>query len=66
MQRTEFKLDVTENPPTSDQLRTILEYVGGQRAKEVVDGARNEIDAIRTVGQDPSKFKPPVVSVFIQ
>lgn len=65
LQRTAFKLDVTENPPTSDQLRTILEYVGGTRAKEVVDGARNEIDAMRSLGQDPSRFKAPVVSVYI-
>ncbi|MCJ1260415.1 hypothetical protein MMC22_000276 [Lobaria immixta] len=60
MQRTEFELNVTEDPPTSDQLRTILEYVGGTRAKDVVDGARNEGDAIRTLSQDPSKFKAPV------
>lgn len=61
MQRTEFELNVTEDPPTSDQLRTILEYVGGTRAKDVVDGARSEGDAISTLRQDPSKFKAPVV-----
>lgn len=61
MQRTEFELNVTEDPPTSDQLRTILEYVGGTRAKDVVDGAKNEGDAIRTLIQDSSKFKAPVV-----
>lgn len=63
MQRTEFELNVTEDPPTSDQLRTILEYVGGTRAKDVVDGARNEGDAMRTLSQDPSKFKAPVVRI---
>lgn len=61
MQRTEFELNITEDPPTSDQLRTILEYVGGTRAKDVVDGARNESDAISTLSHDPSKFKAPLV-----
>ena len=40
-----------------------MEYVGGTRAKDVVDGARNEGDAIRTLGQDPSKFRAPVVRI---
>lgn len=61
MQRTEFDLNVTEDPPTSDQLRTILEYVGETRAKDLIDGARSEGDAIRTLSQDPSKFIAPVV-----
>lgn len=61
MQRTEFELNITETPPTSDQLKTILEYVGAWRAKEVVDGARDVGDAVRKLSQDPSKFKAPIV-----
>ncbi|MCJ1344054.1 hypothetical protein MMC31_002254 [Peltigera leucophlebia] len=60
IQRSEFELNITEEPPTSDQLRSILEYVGGSRAKDVVEGARNEADAIKILAQDPSKFRAPV------
>ncbi|MCJ1462946.1 hypothetical protein MMC07_001550 [Pseudocyphellaria aurata] len=60
VQSNKFELNVTEDPPTSDQLRTILEYVGGTRAKDVVDGAKSEGDAIRTLSGDPSKFNAPV------
>lgn len=66
IQRSEFELNVTEEPPTTDQLRSILEYVGGSRAKDVVEGARNEADAIKTLAQDPSKFRAPIVSPLAQ
>lgn len=66
IQRSEFELNVTEEPPTTDQLRSILEYVGGSRAKDVVEGARNEADAIKTLAQNPSKFRAPIVSPLAQ
>lgn len=66
IQRSEFELNITEEPPTSDQLRSILEYVGGSRAKDIVEGARNEADAIKTLAQDPSKFRAPVVRLLAQ
>ena len=62
MQRTEFELDITEDAPTSDQLRSILEYVGARKAKDIVDGARDEADAIRKLSEDKGRFKAPVVS----
>ncbi|MCJ1404431.1 hypothetical protein MMC11_007656 [Xylographa trunciseda] len=61
IQRSEFELNVTEEPPTSDQLRTILEYVGARRAKDVVDGAKDESDAMRLLKEDSKRFKRPVV-----
>lgn len=66
IQRSEFELNITEEPPTSDQLKSILEYVGGSRAKDVVEGARNEADAIKSLAQDPSKFRAPVVRILDQ
>lgn len=66
IQRSEFELNITEEPPTRDQLRTILEYVGGSRAKDIVEGARNEADAIKTLAHDPSKFRAPVVRLLAQ
>lgn len=66
IQRSEFELNITEEPPTSDQLRSILEYVGQSRAKDIVEGARNEADAIKILVQDPSKFRAPVVRLVAQ
>lgn len=62
LQRAEFELNVTEDPPTKDQLRTILEYVGAKKASQLVDGARDELDALKKLGEDGRSFKRPVVS----
>ena len=64
IQRTEFELNVTEDPPTSDQMRSILEYVGARKANQLVDGARDEADALKKLKEDPGRFKPPVVCDF--
>ncbi|MCJ1434422.1 hypothetical protein MMC27_003790 [Xylographa pallens] len=61
IQRSEFELNVTEEPPTSDQLRTILEYVGARRAKDIIDGARDEGDAMRLLKEDSKRFRRPVI-----
>ena len=63
MERTEFELNVTEDPPTSDQLRTILEYIGAKRAGDVVKGAKNEADAMKKLRESGENFTRPVVSV---
>jgi len=60
-QRSEFTLDVSENPPTADQLRSILEYVGEARARDVVDGAAGVRDAIQKLELDKKRFKAPVI-----
>ena len=62
LQRTEFELNVTEDPPTKDQMRTILEYVGGKKASQLIDGARDEADALKKLGEGGEKFRRPVVS----
>ncbi|KAL8889255.1 MAG: hypothetical protein Q9215_003457, partial [Flavoplaca cf. flavocitrina] len=61
-QRTEFELNVTEDPPTSDQLRTILEYVGSGagRAGQIVEGATSEADAVTKLKENPDSFQRPV------
>ena len=64
-QRTEFQLNVTEDPPTGDQLRTILEYTGDRKAGQIVEGARDIVDALNKLKQDVGKFRAPVVS-FVQ
>jgi arsenate reductase-like glutaredoxin family protein len=60
-EKTEFELDVTEAPPTSDQLKNILEYLGGS-AGNVVQGASDESDALRRLKADGDAFQRPMVS----
>ena len=62
LQRTEFELNVTEEAPTTDQLRTILEYVGASKAGQIVEGARDADDAMRKLKGNARAFKAPVVS----
>ena len=61
-QRTEFQLNVTEDPPTGDQLRTILDYMGANSAGKLVEGAKDRDDAMSKLKIDLGKFKRPVVS----
>jgi len=61
LQRTEFQLNITEDPPTGDQLRTIIEYSGDGEAGQIIDGARDMSDAIKRMSQDIKRFKAPVV-----
>jgi len=63
VQRSEFELNIEENPPTDDQLRTILEYAGSAQAKDIVQGASGLSDALRIVKEDKQKFKYPLVSL---
>ncbi|KAJ4356340.1 uncharacterized protein N0V89_004372 [Didymosphaeria variabile] len=61
-ERMEFELDVTEAPPTSDQLKSILDYLGGPgAASKVVSGAQDEADAMRRLKADGETFLRPVV-----
>ena len=63
IQREQFELNITEDPPTSDQLRTILEYVGAKKAKDIVEGARDQQDALKRLKEDGGRFIAPVVSL---
>ncbi|KAK2765085.1 hypothetical protein FQN54_008784 [Arachnomyces sp. PD_36] len=69
-QRSEFELDVTESAPTPDQLKSILEYVGGSGAvggsgkpSDIIQGARDQADAVKKLQEDGGKesFLRPVV-----
>jgi arsenate reductase-like glutaredoxin family protein len=61
-ERTEFELDVTEAPPTTDQLKSILDYLGGPSAAgKVISGAENESDAMRRLKADGEVFQRPLV-----
>ena len=62
-QRSEFELNVTEAPPTSDQLRSILEYIGIRKVGDVVKGATDESDAMKRLKENADNFQRPVVWV---
>lgn len=59
--RQEFDLEVTEEPPTQDQLKSILEYVGGPKISTIIKGARDEADALKRLKENSENFQRPVV-----
>jgi len=61
LQRSEFELNVTEDPPTADQLQTILEYVGTSAIGTVVKGAKTTDQALKKFKESSENFQRPVV-----
>ena len=59
--RDQFELNITEELPTEDQVRTILEYVGKSGASSIINGAQNEHDAIKKYRQSTESLSRPVV-----
>ena len=60
--RPEFELDITEEPPTEDQLKSIMEYMGGAKSAGIlVKGARDELDAMKKLRATKDSFERPVV-----
>jgi hypothetical protein len=56
-----FRTDVQEAPPTSDQLSSILDYLGPSKAGTVVKDATGSSDALRKFKADANSFQRPVV-----
>lgn len=61
VRRPEFKLEITEDPPTADQLQTILNYVDKHRIGSIVKGAADEKEALRKLKESADNFQRPVV-----
>ena len=59
--RASFELNITEDPPTTDQLQTILEYVGKNKISSVINGASTENEALKKFKENAENFKRPVV-----
>lgn len=60
--QTQFELNVIEDAPTPDQLKSILEYVGANGAGKVIQGATSEKDAFTKWKKDSGSFQRPLVS----
>lgn len=65
VQRSEFQLDVTEDPPTPDQVKSILEFVGSGKVGSVVQGASSVSDAVSKLKNDQKAFQRPVVCLVL-
>ncbi len=59
--RPEFELSVTEDLPTADQLKTIIEYAGNPAIPSIVKGARTPNEAIKRFKESSDNFQRPVV-----
>ncbi|KAI1328640.1 DUF1687-domain-containing protein [Xylariaceae sp. FL0255] len=59
--RSEFELEVTEQPPTADQLKTILSYVGNAKINTVIKGANSENEALKKFKESAESFQHPVI-----
>jgi arsenate reductase-like glutaredoxin family protein len=63
-ERTEFELDVTEAPPTGDQLKNIFEYLGSGSAGKLIQGATSQQDALQKLKENGDAFQRPVVRIW--
>ncbi|KAI0509609.1 DUF1687-domain-containing protein [Xylaria bambusicola] len=59
--RASFELNITEDLPTTDQLQTILEYVGKNKISSVIDGAYTERDAHKKYKENAESFQRPLI-----
>jgi hypothetical protein len=57
--REEFELSITEDPPTPEQLKSILEYIGTQRASTIVKGAKDKAEAMKNSRKMRRTFRSP-------
>ncbi|KAL1881544.1 hypothetical protein Plec18167_003141 [Paecilomyces lecythidis] len=68
-ERGEFELEVTEEPPTPDQLRSIIDYTTRTDPKrsisDIVRGAKDAADALKKVKEDGDTFVRPVTVDWI-
>ncbi|KAG9254249.1 thioredoxin-like protein [Emericellopsis atlantica] len=60
-QREQFDLNITEDPPTADQVQTILEYVGKNKISTIIEGAQDEKDALKKFKENKESLRRPLV-----
>ncbi|KAB2575705.1 hypothetical protein BFW01_g11168 [Lasiodiplodia theobromae] len=60
-EQAEFTFEAQEEPPTSDQVETILEYLGADSAGKVVQGATTQEEALKKFKMNANSFSKPLV-----
>ncbi|KAI9891906.1 MAG: hypothetical protein M1814_002291 [Vezdaea aestivalis] len=63
--QVDFKLDITEEPPTSDQVQAIFEYLGADASK-VVKGASTVDDAKSIMKKNADAFQRPLILAMLR
>lgn len=63
--REPFELNITEEPPTTDQVQTILGYVGAGGIPKIIKGARDQKDALKRFKESNENFIRPLVSASL-
>ncbi|KAG5983135.1 hypothetical protein E4U55_000721 [Claviceps digitariae] len=59
--RDPFELNITEDPPTVEQVKTILDYIGKENFGKVIKGAvNNENDAVKKFHESKENFLRPL------
>ncbi|KAK1833191.1 thioredoxin-like protein [Podospora conica] len=58
--RDPFELQVTEEPPTQDQLQTMLDYAGDKGISSIVEGAKTSSEALRLVKENVDRLRRPI------
>lgn len=59
--REQFELNITEDAPTTDQVQTILQYVGSGGVSKIIKGAKDEKEALKKFKESKENFLRPVV-----
>ena len=64
VKQSDFELNITEEAPTTEQLNTILDYVGKAGISSIISGAQNEEEALKKFKQSADNLNRPIVRVF--
>lgn len=59
--REPFQLEIVETPPTQDQLKTLLGYLGDTDLTKLVSGATNKSEAVNKLNENTESLIRPVV-----
>ncbi|KAK1781027.1 hypothetical protein QBC45DRAFT_406455 [Copromyces sp. CBS 386.78] len=57
----DFELNITEEAPTTEQLKTILDYVGKAGISSIISDAQDETEALKKFKDNTDNLKRPIV-----
>ncbi|EGO53067.1 hypothetical protein NEUTE1DRAFT_92009 [Neurospora tetrasperma FGSC 2508] len=59
--KSDFELNITEEAPTTEQLRTMLDYVGKTGISSIISNAQNETEALKKFKENGDNLNRPIV-----